>query len=506
MASVVNKLSMKLPAAAINCATHRGLSTVSLVWKTTTPGTHFSVSENNGFLPSSPPMIRLPTLFKPLTEITDNISMQKKDGSPGLMGLEDLGRTVNEELPLIDVSRINDPVLLTVLFREYAFTASSYILEPAHHHLLRTGDYGIARPVLPASLAIPLEHLGKKLGIFPFLDYATAYSLNNWELVDPDLPIHYDNIVPKLLFNGCGDEHGFIVTHSSMVAFSKMLVKAQQEAVLAASENDTFLLSRALKDHAKGLVAIYDQFREMWRVCNPLSYLQFRTFIMGPLGNKEMFPEGITYEGVDKEPRYYRGETGAQDSIIPSTDNLLELHYPKNQLTSYLEDLRDYRPKDHRAYLEWIQKASAAVEIKNTALSSSRSALALLENLSLVAKFRGQHWSMTKQYILNHTKFPRATGGTPITTWLPNQLGATLEYMCTVYEKIEQLKEGGDHLTPSEEDLHYTIGAGLSKQIRKIKDEVIRLQGEEGFTDQDVDEFQKTQTYKAPAPKSRLNH
>jgi len=494
----------KMAVSAVNRSTHRGLSTVSLVWKTTTPGEHFSVGNDNGFFPKSPPMLRLPTMFKPLTNITDVISMQKDDGSLGLMGMEDLGRTVDEELPVIDVSNIKDPVLLTALFREYAFTASSYLLEPAHHHLLRTGDYGQSRPVLPASLAIPLEHLGKKLGIFPFLDYATAYSLNNWAMEDPSLPISYENIRPKLLFNGCNDEVGFIATHSAMVAHSHKIVKAQQEGVLAAAEDNTPVLARALKDHAKGLVAIYDQFREMWRVCHPNSYLSFRTFIMGPLGNKEMFPEGITYEGVDPEPRYYRGETGAQDSIIPSTDNFLELHYPKNQLTAYLEDLRDYRPKDHRAYLEWLQKAASQAEIKNTALSSSRSALALLENLSLVAKFRGQHWAMTKQYILNHTKFPRATGGTPITTWLPNQLGATLEYMCTVYSRIEQLKAEGDHLTNNEEDLHYNIGAGLHRQITKIRDEVLRLQGEEGFTNQDVEEFQKNQKYKAPAPKTRL--
>jgi indoleamine 2,3-dioxygenase len=420
--------------------------------------------------------------------------------------MKDLGRTIGEEFPLIDVSKINDPVLVTALFREYAFTASSYLLEPAHHHLLETGDYGIARPSLPSSLAIPLEHLGKKLGSFPFLDYAYAYSLNNWEMEDVSLGFSYDNVRPMRLFNGCSDEHGFIATHSAMVAHSHKLIKAQQAGVLAAADGDTYSLSKALRDHASGMEDIYDQFREMWRVCNPYSYLKFRTFIMGPLGNTEMFPEGITYEGVDPEPRYYRGETGAQDSIIPSADNFLELHYPKNKLTAYLEDLRDYRPKDHRAYLEWIQKAAAQAKIKDTALSSSRSALALLENLSMVAKFRGQHWSMTKMYILNHTKFPRATGGTPITTWLPNQLGATLEYMCSVYEVVEKLKNQGDHLTDEEEQSFYTIGAGLQKHIRKIKDEVNKLQHEEGFKDQDVEEFHKSQTYKAPAPKSRLTN
>jgi indoleamine 2,3-dioxygenase len=36
-----------------------------------------------------------------------------------------------------------------------------------------------------------------------------------------------------------------------------------------------------------------------------------------------MFPNGVIYEGVDdKVPRYYRGESGANDSLIPTYDNL----------------------------------------------------------------------------------------------------------------------------------------------------------------------------------------
>lgn len=501
MNSVLPKV---VPSVNANLICKRSMSSLSIVWKTTTPGAHFSVGQDNGFFPTSNPLTRLPTLFDPLSNITKKISMHLPDGSPGLLGLKDLGRTVDEELPLIDVSRIEDPVLLTTLFREYSFTASSYLLEPAHHHLLDTGKYGVARSVLPSQLAVPLEHLGKKLGIFPFLDYATAYSLNNWALIDPELPVHYNNIKVMRMFNGCADESGFIATHSSMVAHSHILIKSGQDAILSAAENDTFGLASALRKHAQGLEVVYDQFREMWRVCNPKAYLQFRTFIMGPLGNTEMFPNGVIYEGVDTEPRYYRGETGAQDSMIPASDNLLELHYPENSLSTYLEDLRDYRPKDHRAYLEWIQKAAKKVEIKKTALTSSRSSLALLENLNLMAKFRAQHWTMTKQYILNHTKFPRATGGTPITTYLPNLLGTTLEYMVEVDANINVRKAQGDHLTEDETERHFIISSGLHKQIEKIKEEVMQMQDNEELTDQEVGEFSKRKGYRPPAPETRL--
>jgi len=73
---------------------------------------------------------------------------------------------------------------------------------------------------------------------------------------------------------------------------------------------------------------------------------------MGITGNKEIFPNGVVYKGCfDNKPQYYRGETGAQDSIIPAMDCALGLEYPRNKLTEYLFDLRNYRPFPHQNYI-----------------------------------------------------------------------------------------------------------------------------------------------------------
>jgi len=47
---------------------------------------------------------------------------------------------------------------------------------------------------------------------------------------------------------------------------------------------------------------------------------------------------------------------------------------------------------------------------------------------------------MVKQYIINNTKYPRATGGTPITTWLPNQMGACLEQCQVLINSVDKNK------------------------------------------------------------------
>ena len=38
--------------------------------------------------------------------------------------------------------------------------------------------------------------------------------------------------------------------------------------------------------------------------------------------------------------------------------------YPKNNLTSYLMDLRAYRPVDHSAYVNWLDHATKAYKVQ----------------------------------------------------------------------------------------------------------------------------------------------
>ena len=84
----------------------------------------------------------------------------------------------------------------------------------------------------------------------------------------------------------------------------------------------------------------------MWRASRWKHYNDFRVFIMGIKGNEDLFDEGVIYEGVDETPRQYRGQTGAQDNVIPTMDIFTGVinHYPSNDLTHYLLDLRTYRP------------------------------------------------------------------------------------------------------------------------------------------------------------------
>jgi indoleamine 2,3-dioxygenase len=58
-----------------------------------------------------------------------------------------------------------------------------------------------------------------------------------------------------------------------------------------------------------------DSLRGMWGKSKPGDYTSFRTFIFG-ITSQSMFPHGVIYEGVSEEPMSFRGESGANDSMV----------------------------------------------------------------------------------------------------------------------------------------------------------------------------------------------
>jgi indoleamine 2,3-dioxygenase len=157
---------------------------------------------------------------------------------------------------------------------------------------------------------------------------------------------------------------------------------------------------------------------DMWSKSEPRDYLKFRTFIMGIKDQTEMFPNGVIYEGVDPKPRFYRGESGANDSIIPTCDNLLQLTWkmPQNPMTEILRDFRSYRPKNHNEWLEWVDQSAKDVGIEEFCMQDAQSLFLYVELLDQVRDFRNRHWMFAKEYIIKHTAYPKATGGSPMAT------------------------------------------------------------------------------------------
>lgn len=126
----------------------------------------FTITTATGFLPLRAPLLDLPPKFAPLTSLLESLSVVCSDGSAGLLATFQLGSTIDAG-GLPDLTEVIDELIaedgkpdlaaITAAFREYAFLASAYLLEPCWEKWSRDkSGYGIGRETLPACIAGPL--------------------------------------------------------------------------------------------------------------------------------------------------------------------------------------------------------------------------------------------------------------------------------------------------------------------------------------------------------------
>ncbi|KXN73283.1 hypothetical protein CONCODRAFT_36004 [Conidiobolus coronatus NRRL 28638] len=439
------------------------------------PQSEFFVSPKNGFLPRQDPLKELPAQFDKLEDLLQRMPLRLKDGSPGLLWKGEFGDAVKSELPFYDVSGVEDPRLLAALYRDYTFAASSYLLEPCDIQYRNQGEYGLGRQVLPKSIAVPLSIVADKIGAKPFMEYAMCYSLYNYKRENPrdEMP-NYKELSLIRGFAMTPDEHGFILVHVAMVAHSGNLIKYSLDTLKAVHENDRQKFDTAIKGYLDTMEQVNQVMETMWGRSQPEQYLNFRTFIMGSK-NQPMFPNGVIYEGTPDEatPRFYRGESGANDSMIPLSDNLFQVtaSLPDNPLTRVLKDFRTYRPVNHHHYLNYVQEQADTVGVRQFAEKDPNSLALYLGNLDQIRAFRHRHWLFTKEYIIKRTTHPVATGGSPIVTWLPNQLASVMTIMQDSGSKLDVTKCNTENRKLAEDVL-----ARAETQLRVLKREVKELQ------------------------------
>lgn len=384
----------------------------------------FNINEENGFLPQYDPLPTLPQEFCKLQELLD--LMPTIIATKIVENLDNLVTVLPnyiKEVQLIDPNNIR---LFQALFRGYAMLSSAYLLFPSHVGVI-DGVYGKAKNVLPPNIVQPFEYVSKVLNVFPFLDYHYAYSSGNYIKRDPSAGYHYTNLKLATSFSGTSDEEGFIMLHVDIVSKTPQLIKGVR---MFLEGNKLVGLNEILEASLK----INERRRDMWKASNFRHYNNFRAFIMGIKGNTQIFGEGVHYEGSDDTSiRQYRGQTGAQDDTIPTLDIFTGVvkYYPNNDLTRYLLDLRQYRPIVFQKFFEDLTHHT----IDYTSLEKDE-LVVLYKILEQIYLFRNGHWQFVQNYILKNTKYATATGGTPITTWIPNQIEAVLTYMGDVLQLI----------------------------------------------------------------------
>jgi indoleamine 2,3-dioxygenase len=261
--------------------------------------------------------------------------------------------------------------------------------------------------VLPSNIAVPLCRACELLGRPPILSY-DGYALYNWKRFDTSGPIALGNIDTLQNFVHLYDEHWFILVHVEIEAVAAQILAAFDR--VARAPRDAAVINQALSDIASAVWKQVAVLRRIPEKMDPaLYYKTFRPYIR--------FFENVVYEGVDRAPMNYRGETGAQSSIMPALIAFMKIPHRQSVLTDHLADMRRFMPLEHRQLISAVEALPPVRDLADPP--------AYNEVLEAMATFREVHYSWAQEYVHKWVEDPRGTGGTPYMTWLRQLIDET---------------------------------------------------------------------------------
>ena len=281
--------------------------------------------------------------------------------------------------------------------------------------------------VIPKNISKTWYKISQKLDRPPILSYA-SYALNNWKLQDVNKPFDLENIRILQNFLGGMDEDWFIMIHIAIEHEAKEILNNLKTYYLDKNEDQSYL-ENALVSIKK----INQIMNRMPEKCDPFIYYnRVRPYIFG-WKNNPATPNGVIYEGVEEyggNPQLFRGETGAQSSIVPALDALLGVTHSNDPLKEYLDEMRLYMPKEHRNLLNDLDQWSENNRSKS--IREDSSVLLSDEIIKEVHTFRNKHLEYARIYIHEQSLSNQnnsnvvGTGGTPFMKYLDKHLQETV--------------------------------------------------------------------------------
>jgi indoleamine 2,3-dioxygenase len=389
----------------------------------------FDISPERGFLPHVDPLEQLPAAFGSWENLAGQL--------PKLLMTGHLRRMV-EAMPVIDSRGLSGGAQL-----ERAMMLLSYI---GHAYVWTDGLTGAgAAQRIPSNLAVPWHAVGKRLGRPPVLSYP-SYALHNWRRIDPSGPIAIGNIALLQNFWGGADEEWFILIHIDIEASAAGLLRVLPKLAAAAGEKDFEQCAELLSMASAAMEKMYTTLCRMGEWCDPyIYYHRVRPYIHGWKNNPAL-PNGLVYEGVEEYGgvgQTFRGETGAQSSIVPCVDAILGIKHAPGLLNDYLIEMRTYMPPAHRRFIEHLEAGANLGQLVTAAAEAERPGAfkrAYNELVNWQEKFRAKHYEYAASYIFKqggsagHGPQAQAnptdvgTGGTPFMPYLKKHLDETGEH------------------------------------------------------------------------------
>ncbi|KAI8900099.1 Indoleamine 2,3-dioxygenase [Globomyces pollinis-pini] len=278
----------------------------------------YEIDPITGFLPSPPPLRRLPKEFEQWETILD--SFQAYILSVRI-------RLAVKQLPILSVDSLK-----TIPELRRAYVVLSFI---AHAYMYGVMGSDSPDPILPASLAIPWFEVAKRLEVKPVSSYTNTV-LWNWRLLDESGPMDLSNFATLHTFSGAFDEAWFYLVPATIEIKGAPILAAVLKAQRAILESNTEEVLNCLTLSKECIENMTVELKRMYEKCDPgVFWNRVRPF-SGGSKNSPIFPNGLFYEGVLEDDghinvngpetgkvgtwRMYAGASAGQSPLIHSID------------------------------------------------------------------------------------------------------------------------------------------------------------------------------------------
>jgi len=354
---------------------------------------YFDISPERGFLSNPDPLTEMPKGWEYLDQVGNALPELLESG-----GLFNMARVL--PIPSLEsLNKLNRRELLLAWIR-YSFIQSAYV-----HGRTKSEDPAI----ICRNIAIPAVTISKMLDVPPILQYF-PYTLTNWKRKDPAGSIKVDNLELIQTFSRDSDQSWFNLIHVDIEYEAALALRSIYDSVL-----EMVTLEQAFTSIRISLEQVVATMKRMPEGTNPETYYKIRRWIM-PFKN-------VFYEGVSEQPgTLLRGQSGAMTSFIQALEAGLQMpELEENELAMTLKDFRNYMPKGHRRFIEYLETYSRVRE--RTALSGRPSLIEQYDDcVEKILEFLSIHRGYAYYYIKQQTGDSMGTGNTNYLEYLGGRI------------------------------------------------------------------------------------
>ena len=378
----------------------------------------FEVSPATGFLPSTPPLARLPgDYFAPWEDLMTAL--------PDLNKTKQL-RSAVHELPERDFS---DATLSSEEEWRRAYVILCFI---GQSYIWGEGQAGIVDTV-PKKIAVPWYNVSDHLHVKPVVCYAITV-LYNFQLRNPLGQWDADNFLITNTFTGSEDESWFYIVPLLVELAAAPALDAISKVFADMAQNRFRNILNCLQTVLQSLQDMRKALARMFEKCKPVAfYTEIRPFQAGTKG-LDVLPEGIYFKGVDSKPRQFHGASAGQTAAIHTFDIFLGVKHSGSE-EDFLVTMRTHMPQKHEQFLD---RLAAMPAIRDYCKNSGQ--ISLIESYNMAVeefvKFRSDHVILVARYIVNqqeHSVNPalntKGSGGTDFMQFLKKVRNATKELL-----------------------------------------------------------------------------